>query len=345
MITIPELVRKYSQPGPRYTLLHRHCERLGGHEASVEIDPELGAAPARAVALDELTATLLPDPVRRALVAGGYQRVVVLPWGPIGSLPLSALRLGPGALVDRASVVVVPDLEALTLPLQRLPGPSDAERLLQEMYTFDAAMLQSGPRVVVGDPAFPQGGAWSFPPLPGARREAVAVAARLGTTALVGEAATHQAVSTALDRAVDRPGILYFATHGVSDGVNPMTESFLALADEPLLADEIRRRRHFGRHPLVVLSACQTGLGKVFDGGLFGISRAFYGAGAGQVVGSLWSVDDEATYRLMTTFVERLKEGATAPEEALRQAMIEARTANPDPATWASFVVFGNPSG
>jgi len=48
-------------------------------------------------------------------------------------------------------------------------------------------------------------------------------------------------------------------------------------------------------HPLVVLSACQTGLGKVFDGGSYGVARGWLSAGAGQVVASLWRVSDEAT--------------------------------------------------
>ena len=74
------------------------------------------------------------------------------------------------------------------------------------------------------------------------------------------------------------------------------------------------------RCDLVTLSACETGLGRLYAGeGVFGLARAFLLAGAGQAVVSLWRVNDEATTRLMEVFYTRLSAGSP-PAEALRQA-------------------------
>ena len=81
---------------------------------------------------------------------------------------------------------------------------------------------------------------------------------------------------------------------------------------------------------LVVLSACETGLGMVGGGeGVFGLQRAFHLAGAQNVVASLWKVDDQATSALMTLFYDRLWRQGKPPIEALREAQL-ALYRNPD---------------
>jgi CHAT domain-containing protein len=75
---------------------------------------------------------------------------------------------------------------------------------------------------------------------------------------------------------------------------------------------------------LVVLSACETGLGRAARGeGMIGLQRAFQVAGARTVVASLWKVDDVATQALMTAFHRRIRDGRSSRLEALRQAQIE----------------------
>jgi CHAT domain-containing protein len=93
---------------------------------------------------------------------------------------------------------------------------------------------------------------------------------------------------------------------------------------------------------IAILSACQTGLGKVHDAGIIGLARAFQLAGTPRVVMSLWNVSDEATRKLMVFLVSYLKNGVV-PAEALRRAMVAYKKQEPDPAKWASFILFGTP--
>jgi CHAT domain-containing protein len=137
------------------------------------------------------------------------------------------------------------------------------------------------------------------------------------------------------------------ATHAVADPKNPLTRGFVVLSKENLFAGELRVTTFRGwdeRPPLVVMSACQTALGRVFEGGTFGVARTWTNAGAGQVVASLWNVSDLATYRLMTRFVAALKQGRL-PEQAMQSAQLETiRNYPDDPKMWASFTIIGKPS-
>jgi CHAT domain-containing protein len=95
---------------------------------------------------------------------------------------------------------------------------------------------------------------------------------------------------------------------------------------------------------LVVLSACQTGLGRVHVGeGVFGLRRAFVLAGARTLVMSLWKVPDDQTRELMEDFYRRLLDGE-GRAEALRQAQLATKAKHPDPFYWGAFICQGDPS-
>ena len=127
------------------------------------------------------------------------------------------------------------------------------------------------------------------------------------------------------------PRILHFATHGRYDDKIAMN-SFLALT----MPEEFKKGRDNGLlqtweifedvrldADLVVLSACETGLGGEMDGeGLIGLTRAFQFAGARTVAATLWQVDDRATAELMTRFYRHLRAGM-AKDEALRAAQLD----------------------
>ena len=157
--------------------------------------------------------------------------------------------------------------------------------------------------------------------------------------------------SNANDRDLKPFRILHIATHGLLDAARPQFSGVvLSLVgnkegqDGFLRTDEIFNLR-LGS-PLVMLSACQTGLGKEKRGeGVMGLTRAFMYAGAPLVGVSLWSVDDKPTADLMADFYKQLlsKDGAK-PAAALRSArlnMIAGRKYSA-PFYWAPFVLIGD---
>jgi CHAT domain-containing protein len=93
---------------------------------------------------------------------------------------------------------------------------------------------------------------------------------------------------------------------------------------------------------LVVLSACETGLGKIENGeGVFGLQRSFMQAGARNVLISLWKVDDEATRDLMIKFYQYLAKGESL-HNSLKKAQADQSRLLKDPSLWGGFVLVGN---
>jgi tetratricopeptide (TPR) repeat protein len=144
--------------------------------------------------------------------------------------------------------------------------------------------------------------------------------------------------------------IVHFATHGLLNSEHPKLSGLvLSLVDERGEAQDGFLQLHeiFNlRLPaeLVVLSACQTGLGKEIRGeGLVGLTRGFMYAGAARVMASLWQVDDAATAELMKRFYRRMLQGGKRPAAALREAQVEMwkRPQWQSPYYWGAFVLQG----
>lgn len=145
--------------------------------------------------------------------------------------------------------------------------------------------------------------------------------------------------------------ILHFATHGFLDAERPensglvlstITRDGKAQNGFVSLRDVYQLRAPVS---VVVLSACQTGLGKDVRGeGLIGLTRGFMYAGASSVVASLWKVDDEATAELMKRFYKNMLEEGMTPATALREAQNSFRQ-HPiwsAPYYWAGFTLQGD---
>lgn len=144
--------------------------------------------------------------------------------------------------------------------------------------------------------------------------------------------------------------ILHFATHGLLDSEHPeMSAIVLSLMDQQGNAQNGFLRLHDIYNldlpvELVVLSACNTALGKDIKGeGLIGMTRGFMYAGAARVVASLWKVDDDATAELMGRFYQKMLEEGKPPAAALRTAQVEMleRRQWRAPYYWAAFVFQG----
>ncbi|HKQ90922.1 MAG TPA: CHAT domain-containing protein [Blastocatellia bacterium] len=183
------------------------------------------------------------------------------------------------------------------------------------------------------------------------RREATAI------LALVPERERMQALDfeasrmTALRPELGEYRIVHFATHGILNNVHPeLSGIVLSLVDEGGKQQDgfLRLQDIYNLKlpaELVVLSACQTGLGKKVEGeGLIGLTRGFMYAGAPRVLASLWKVDDRATSELMKRFYQ----GMLGPEAlrqagALRQAQLSIWKEKQwrEPYYWAAFVLQG----
>ncbi len=145
--------------------------------------------------------------------------------------------------------------------------------------------------------------------------------------------------------------IIHFATHGLLDPINPeLSGIVLSLFDQNGKPQDGFLRLHdiFNLElpaELVVLSACETGLGENIRGeGLVGLTRGFMYAGARRVVVSLWSVNDAATSELMANFYQKILQGGQNPIQALREAQLEMWN-SPDrrsPYYWAAFTIQGD---
>jgi CHAT domain-containing protein len=199
-------------------------------------------------------------------------------------------------------------------------------------YLVDKGAGASARALVIGNPDL--GPALA---LPWAEREARMVGQREGdATVLVRGDATEAQVK----RLVETVGLVHFATHGELSESDPLSSAVLLVpgaGEDGRL--EVREVFGLDLHArLVVLSACETGLGKLSRGDeLVGLQRAFLYAGTPAVVTTLWKVDDRASYELVRAFYDRL--AAAGPVEALRQAQLEALGAFPHPFAWAAFEV------
>jgi CHAT domain-containing protein/Tfp pilus assembly protein PilF len=183
------------------------------------------------------------------------------------------------------------------------------------------------------------------------RREATAILAFVPERERIQALDFEASRTTALKTELGEYRIVHFATHGLLNNIHPeLSGLVLSLVDEAgqptdgfLRLQDIYNLKL--QADLVVLSACQTGLGKEIKGeGLIGLTRGFMYAGAPRIVASLWKVDDRATSELMKRFYQGLLgPEALRPAEALRQAQMtiwkEKRWR--EPYYWAAFVLQG----
>ncbi len=138
--------------------------------------------------------------------------------------------------------------------------------------------------------------------------------------------------------------ILHFAVHAEFNQEDP-TSSALLLVREGNEDGKLKVREIFAldlKADLVVLSACETGLGKISNGDeIVGLTRAFIYAGTPSVITTLWKVNDRASYELMKEFYLQLK--TAKKSAALRQAQLKIMKEFPQPFFWAAFGLTGEP--
>ena len=154
----------------------------------------------------------------------------------------------------------------------------------------------------------------------------------------------------AMSRQLSEYRILHFATHGLLNGEHPELSGLVfSLIDQEGKPQDGFLRLHEIYNlqlsaDLIVLSACETGLGKEIKGeGLIGLTRGFMYSGAPRVVASLWNVDDLATAELMKLFYQGILKDGLPAGAALRAAQLELSRQKrwASPYFWAGFVLHG----
>lgn len=264
----------------------------------------------------QVAADALP-PELLARLPSGVDRLLLVPADVLTYVPFDVLPLPDRRqVIDRFTVSYLPNASAL----QYLPAESTGDGSL-----FLGALGEAR----VED--------WS--PLPGTLTETSAILGEYPTATRVVEAAfTRRAALNALTR-YDR---VHFATHGILNSSSPMFSAVLMGTpdgDTRLSLYEMADLKVRAR--LVVLSACETGLGRLQRGDeITGLTRTLLQAGARSVVSSLWSVADDSTAFLMTRFYRELNRGASTAS-ALRTAALATRAEYGHPFFWAPFTLSG----
>jgi CHAT domain-containing protein len=263
----------------------------------------------------------------RDLVAGlesmvKHQRLIVIPHGALHYVPFHALLNRRGYLLDQFEISYSPSATVLKLCRQMAKQTKGSK--LQTPRAADRLKL-----VALGL------GGHDTPAVAG---EINALASLFpNTVKLTGAKATREN----LLRAAPNATYLHLASHGYFRRDNPMF-SFLKLADSNLNFYSLLDLKLSA--DLVTLSACHTGVNKVFPGDeLHGLMRGFLHAGAPSLVASLWATSDSSTAVLMREMYSRISEGASK-SAALRSAQLAVKDEYGHPYYWAPFILMGNPN-
>ncbi len=275
--------------------------------------------------------------------------------GVYNTINLNTLQRKDGKFIlDEYNIVLVPNTQSVVLGMKSTSSMSMGE---------SEAILLGSP--IYGNDAL-------IPPLPGTKEEirridTILVRDHVKTKVLIEKSASEENIKSA-----NHPSILHIATHGffnpnadlsrnMNMGItvsrakeNALLRSGLLFngaaavySDEPnmegsnngvLYAYEAMNLDLQGTR-LVVLSACETGIGEIVNGeGVYGLSRSFQVAGADKILMSLWKVDDETTRQLMIAFYENWQR-LNDPQRAFIQAQQTIKKKYPQPYYWGGFIL------
>ncbi len=276
-----------------------------------------------------------------------YGRVIIVPHGFLHEMPFAALVTSVGSLdLSKKRHVARPKYWIEEKEILTLPSASSLPFLLK------SGGKEEGSILIVGNPIYPNK---KFAPLPFAEKEANEISRHFvkeKTLLLIGEEATE----TKIKESASGYDIVHFATHGIYE--EDALKSHLMLTknstdDGYLRASEIFSMKLNAN--LVVLSACLSGRVGAFGGqkylttdDLTGLTRALLYAGAANVMGTLWTVDDQSTGYMMEHFYHAYRDESKPLLYSMREAQIAVlnNQFNKDwshPFYWAPFILIGSP--
>jgi CHAT domain-containing protein/Tfp pilus assembly protein PilF len=324
---------------------------------------------------------LLLDPVAEYL---GDKRLVIVADGALHYVPFAALpppprpgRVGPSRpLIAEHEIVSLPSASTLASLRRQVAGRRPAAKSLavfaDPVFTRDDERIRSTRAAVRARRAPPHAAAeaqqeyarasaaarslgikragFDLRRLPFSRREAARLLALVPRRETLAALDFKASQATAMSPEVQNYRIVHFATHGYLNPERPeLSGLVLSLVNERGESQDgfLSLPEVYNLHlpaELVVLSACQTGLGKQIQGeGLVGLTRGFMYAGAPRVVASLWEVEDRATSEMMGRFYEAMLRRGLRPAAALRAAQLSMQSGErwSAPHLWAGFVLQG----
>jgi CHAT domain-containing protein len=310
---------------------------------------------------DEVSYRVFWEPIQTGI--GQYSTIFFSPDGVYNQINLEAIPTPDGKyVIDNSNIVMVSNTKDLYL------------RKLKARQT--ATTTSSKTATMFGNPTFylTASADRDIPPLPGTEKEVKELEVLLKQNGWETIDYVEMNASEGHVKELESPKIFHIATHGfyipkVEDSEeSELTENEAMLSENPLLktgllltgAGDIRNKTKYNfniesgiltayeamnlnldKTDLVVLSACETGLGDISNGeGVYGLQRAFLVAGAKVLIMSMFKVDDESTQKLVLSFYQKwlatgnLRESFTAAKK-------EVRVDYPDPYYWGTFMMIG----
>ncbi len=337
--------------------------RLGSEEALLYVLPPLRDGRIRFLFVTPRTARLLERATTHERLADAVRRLARAAPGEAATAPSMARGprldpIGEGKAQQEARARAIADLVGLPAfgkPAMLYVVPSGAVHFvpwgaLEVRYPVvtlpTAAWLEragsrpSGTRraVILGDPEFHG----VFAPLPGAREEARSLGRLYSTEPLLGAQASEVKLREQVGAGADA---LHLATHGYFDNERPLASGLiLSGTGRPAVLTAQRLFEAPVSARLVVLSACETGVGEAVAGDdLLGLPRSFYLGGARAVVSSLWPVEDESTRLFMEVFHRQARDGDYATAWLAARDHLRAR--GYPPSAYGAFQLGGAPRG
>ena len=257
------------------------------------------------------------EPVEAVLDADGVDTVIVVPDGPLRTVPMAALHDGEGFLVERFAFVTTPAISLTSFAPKAETAPS--------------SMLVGG----LSD------GVQGFSPLPGVALEVKLLAERFAPETYVNQEFLAGAMEDVFSAGSYE--IAHFATHGSFSSDH--RQSFILTYDETLSMQELEGligTQQGDSLELLVLSACQTAAGD--DRAALGLAGVAVQAGARSAVASLWFISDAATAALVREFYGALLDDGADKAQALRAAQLHLLLDMPGfdhPSFWAPYLLIG----
>jgi CHAT domain-containing protein len=315
------------------------------------------------------------EPIQREI--GQYSTIFISPDGVYNQLNLEAIPTPDGRyVIDNSNIVIVSNTKDLYLKIQKAKALTNAKTKTKNRNKNKTKTPVPSNATMFGNPFFyaSSAGEKAFPQLPGTEKEIRELDDLLKQKGWTTQEYTENDANEEKIKALNNPRIFHIATHGFySPTVNrseleTLTESEAELAENPLMKSGLlltgggdifaktafnynmesgvltaheAMNLNFDQTDLVVLSACETGLGEISHGeGVYGLQRAFLVAGAKVLIMSMFKVDDAATQKLILNFYKKWTNSGNM-RLSFVEAKKELRMEYPQPYYWGPFMMIG----